>query len=379
VSAAAAASAAHPTRVVVDLDAIAHNVRLIKGLTVGGAAVLAVVKANAYGHGATAVARTALRAGAAWCGVATLAEGVALRESGITAPILVMGYTPAPLAADALAHDLRLTVYDRGVAEGLARAAAAAEKPCRVHVKIDTGMGRLGVLPDDARAFVAALLAMKGLVVDGLFTHFSCSEGDAEYTREQIRRFERATTGIDGPVRHACNSGGVFGFPEAHFDLVRPGLTLYGMSPYDAGREPAAIRQLRPALRWRSEVASVKTLPHGAPVGYSQRYRCEGERRIAVIPVGYGDGMRRTPHNAGEVLVRGQRAPICGTVCMDQCMIDVTHIDDVALGDEVVLIGTQGAERISADEVAVRTGTINYEVTTALLARPAREYVGGAA
>jgi alanine racemase len=379
VSAAAAAPAAHPTRVVVDLDAIAHNVRVIKGQITGRANVLAVVKANAYGHGAAAVARAALRAGAAWCGVATLPEGVALRESGIAAPILVMGYTPVAQAADALTHDLRLTVYDRGVAEGLARAAAAADKPCRVHVKIDTGMGRLGVLPDDARAFVAALRAMKGLVVDGLFTHFSCSEGDAEYTREQIRRFERATAGIDGPVRHACNSGGVFGFPEAYFDLVRPGLTLYGMSPYDAGREPAAIRQLRPALRWRTEVASVKTLPDGAPVGYNQRYRCDGERRIAVIPVGYGDGMRRTPHNAGEVLVRGQRAPICGTVCMDQCMIDVTHIDDVALGDEVVLIGTQGAERISADEVAARTGTINYEVTTALLARPAREYVGGTA
>lgn len=378
-NAAAVASAAHPTRVVVDLDAIAHNVRLITRLTAGRACVLAVVKANAYGHGAVAVARAALRAGAAWCGVATLPEGVALRESGVTAPILVMGYTPPALAADALAHDLRLTVYDRGVAEGLARAASAADKPCRVHVKIDTGMSRLGVLPDDARAFAADLQSAKSLIVDGLFTHFSCAESDPEYTLEQIRRFERATTGIDAPLRHACNSAGVFGFPHAHFDMVRPGLTLYGMSPYDAGREPAAIRQLRPALRWRTEVASVKTLPDGAPVGYNQRYRCDGERRIAVIPVGYGDGMRRTPQNAGEVLVRGQRAPICGTVCMDQCMIDVTHIDDVALGDEVVLIGAQGAERISVDEVAKRTGTINYEVTTALLARPAREYVGGAA
>ncbi len=364
----------HPTRLQIDLTAVRDNVRLLHELAAPRARVMAVVKANAYGHGAPAAARAALAGGATWCATATLPEAIALRRAGIDAPILALGYTPAALAAAALAHDLRVTLYDIDVARAAAAEAVAAGAQLRVHVKIDTGMGRLGVFPQDARAFIEQLRAMPGLCVEGAFTHFAASESDAEATRAQIRRFEDATRGIDGLLRHACNSAGVFAHPEAHFDLVRPGLAIYGMSPFDPGEEPPAARALRPALRWRTEIASVKTLPDGAPVGYNGRYRCVGVRRIAVIPVGYGDGMRRTPQNAGEVLVRGQRAPIRGSVCMDQCMIDVTDIPGVVIGDEAVLIGAQGDARITAEEVAARTGTVNYEVVTALASRPEREY-----
>ena len=338
---------------------------------------MAVVKANAYGHGAVAAARAAIEGGATWCATATLPEAVALRQAGITAPLLALGYTPAALVPDALAHDLRVTLYDIDVACAAAATAVAGGRTLRVHVKIDTGMGRLGVFPQDARAFIAQLRAMPGLQVEGAFTHFATSESDAENTHAQIRRFDDATRDIDGLLRHACNSAGVFAHSEAHFDIVRPGLAIYGLSPFEPGDEPPAARALQPALRWRTEIASVKELPDGAPVGYNGRYRCVGPRRIAVIPVGYGDGMRRTPHNAMEVLVHGRRAPIRGSVCMDQCMVDVTDVPDVRIGDEVVLLGEQENARITAEDVAARTGTVNYEVVTALAARPEREYIDG--
>lgn len=365
----------HPTRVQIDLAALRANVRLIHDLVAPRARVMAVVKANAYGHGAVAAARAALEGGAEWCATATLPEAVALRQAGIAAPLLALGYTSVALVPDALAHDLRVTLYDVDVARAAAATAAASGHTLRVHVKIDTGMGRLGVFPQDARAFIMQLRAMDGLQVEGAFTHFATSESDAENTRAQIRRFDDATRDIDDLLRHACNSAGVFAHPEAHFDIVRPGLAIYGLSPFEPGDEPPAARALQPALRWRTEIASVKELPDGASVGYNGRYRCVGPRRIAVIPVGYGDGMRRTPQNAVEVLVHGRRAPIRGSVCMDQCMVDVTAVPDVRIGDEVVLLGEQENARITAEDVAMRTGTVNYEVVTALAARPEREYI----
>jgi Alr-MurF fusion protein len=368
----------HPTQLRIDLGAIQSNIGLLRAHVGPEVKLMAVVKANAYGHGAVPVARAALAAGAAWLGVATLPEALELREAGIRAPVLAMGYTPPTLAREAIAHDVRVTLYDTGVARAMSDTAVALQRPCLTHIKIDTGMGRLGVLPDQARAFIEDTTALPGIQVEGLFTHFSCSDSDPDWTREQLRRFHAATDGVPA-LRHACNTGGVLGFPEAHLDMVRPGISLYGMSPYAPAEPPvhvaALIGKLCPALSWRTEVASVKCLPDGAPVGYNARYRCVGERTIAVLPVGYGDGLRRTPHNWGEVLVRGRRAPILGTVCMDQCMIDVTDIPGVRIGDEAVLLGEQGGVRISADDAAARSGTINYEITTALLARAARVYV----
>jgi alanine racemase len=237
-------------------------------------------------------------------------------------------------------------------------------------------MGRLGLLSHEAAADIEAITALDGIQVEGIYTHFSCADSDPDYTREQLRQFKHVVAGRDVPWLHASNSAGALDYPEAHFNLVRLGIALYGLSPY-APAEPRSplVQQLRPALSFKTCVVSVKTLPDGAAVGYGARYHCEGPRCVAVIPIGYGDGFRRTPHNFGEVLVHGQRAPILGSVCMDQCMIDVTHIAGVQLNDEVVLIGEQGGARITADEIAVRLGTVNYEVVTALTARPQRTYM----
>lgn len=366
----------HPTRIVVDLSAVQHNLRLLKQHAGPRVSVMAVVKANAYGHGAVEVAKAAVQAGVLWLGVSSVAEGVELRENGVTARILVMGYTPASLAREAMRHHLSVTIYDPDVATAFSRAAVECQQPACAHIKIDTGMGRLGLLPDAAAVGIDAIASLDGIQVEGIFTHFSCADSDPDYTREQLRRFRQVIAGRDALWLHACNSAGMMGYPEAHFNLVRPGISLYGLSPYGPA-EPRSplVRQLRPALSFKTRIASVKALPDGAPVGYGARYHCEGPRRVAVIPVGYGDGFRRTPHNFGEVLLHGRRAPILGSVCMDQCMIDVTHIASVQIEDEVVLIGEQGGARITADEIAARLGTVNYEVVTALTARPHRTYV----
>jgi alanine racemase len=253
------------------------------------------------------------------------------------------------------------------------------QQPCFAHIKIDTGMGRLGPLPCNAGEVIDAITALPGIEVEGLFTHLRSSESDPEFSREQLRLFRDVAQGRNVKWLHACNSAGTMMYPEGRFNMVRPGLALYGMSPFAPGAPLAPARdvvaQLKPALKWVTRIASIKMLPEGHGVGYNARYRCEGERRIAAIPVGYGDGYRRTPHNAGEVLVRGRRAPIRGNVCMDQTMIDVTDIPEAQFDDEVVLLGAQGNDCISADEIAQRIGTVNYEVTTALPARPIREYL----
>ena len=370
----------HPTRLIVDLSAIRHNARALRACAGADVSLMAVVKANGYGHGIGPAARAALQAGAAWCGVACVPEGLALREAGISVPILVMGYTPASLAREAIEFDLRVNLFDVNVARAFSRVAVELQKPCRAHIKIDTGMGRLGPLSCEAGAVIDAIAALPGIDIEGLFTHLRSSESDPDFSREQLRLFREVAQGRNVKWLHACNSAGTMMYPEGRFNLVRPGLALYGMSPFapspplPEARETVA--QLKPALKWVTRIASIKWLPDEHGIGYNARYRCEGERRIAVIPVGYGDGYRRTPHNAGEVLVRGRRAPIRGNVCMDQCMIDVTDIPEAQFDDEVVLLGAQGDDCISADEIALRLGTVNYEVTTALPARPPRVYLG---
>lgn len=366
----------HLTRVLVDLDAIRHNVRLLRAHVSPRTELMAVVKANGYGHGIVPVARAALQAGATWCGVASIAEGIALREADIRAPILVMGYTPPEFAAEAIRLGLSLTVFEHDVVRAIGHLGRQLGQPARVHVKVDTGMHRLGVLPDEAPSFIAQVAATERVVLEGVFTHLSSADDDPEYTEAQIRAFCAATERAPARYRHVCNSAGALGYPHAHFDLVRPGIALYGLSPYaPSALTHPLVRDLRPALTLTTTVASVKWLPPGASVGYGRRYRCRGRCRIAVIPIGYGDGFRRAPNHFGEVLVHGKRAPIVGSVCMDQTMLDVTHIPDAQIGDEVVLIGAQGEERITADEVAQRLGTINYEVVTALTARPQRVYL----
>lgn len=364
-----------PTWVEIDLDAIAHNVRRLVDIAGPGVEVMAVLKADAYGHGAVKVARTALNNGATCVGVACLGEAVELRRAGITAPILILGFTPPWQAREAVLHDVRVTVFAWDVAQAINRAAADLRDRARVHVKVDTGMGRLGLMPDEVVPFVRALHDLPHVEVEGIFTHFATADSaDQSYARAQLATFQRVLdalreAGFTFRYIHAANSAAMLTIPESRFNLVRPGIALYGLNPSPEVPCPPDFRR---ALSFKCQVAQVKLLPPGSCVSYGCTYRTPDWRKIAVIPVGYADGFRRAPAHWGEVLVKGRRAPIVGRVCMDQTMIDVTHIPDVRQGDEVVLIGRQGSEEITADEVAARLGTINYEVVSEILARVPR-------
>ncbi len=361
---------ARPTWVEIDLDAIANNVRLLASLA-APAKVLAVLKADAYGHGMVKVARTVLNNGAAWVGVATLGEAITLRRAGIDAPILVMSYMPAWQAHEAITHHISATIFSPELAQAFSRAAVDLNQTAYVHVKVDSGMGRLGLLPHEVIPFLRSI-DLPGLRVEGLYTHLATAEeADQSHARLQISRFkqllkELEAAGLRPPLVHAVNTAGLINFPEARFDLVRPGIGLYGLPPSPETPLPPGFR---PALAFKSTIGQVKTLPPDSPVGYGATYRTKGSETIAIIPVGYADGFRRSPRTWGEVLVKGQRAPLVGRVSMDQAAINVSHIPNVRQGDEVVLIGKQGDEEITAEEVAAKLGTINYEVVSELLAR----------
>ena len=276
-----------------------------------------------------------------------------LRNAGIVAPILVLGYTPSWQVRDALRRDIQITIFDDEVARECALAAVELALPARVHVKVDTGMARLGLQPAEALPFLQRLHDLQGLEVDGLFTHFATADSaDESFTHEQIRRFkqvvDQATAlGLRPRLVHAANSAAILRYPQAHWDLVRPGIALYGLDP---SSETRCSADFRPALAFKTAIAQVKTLPPGSPVSYGATYITTGETRIATIPVGYADGFRRSPAWR-EVLVRGQRVPVVGRVCMDYTMLDVTAVAGVTVGDEVVLIGQQGA-----DTLRCRTG-----------------------
>jgi alanine racemase len=365
-----------PTWLEVDLGAIARNVRYLKAAA-GQAALMAVLKGDAYGHGAVQVAHTALHNGADWCGVACLSEAAELRRAGIDAPILVLGYTPAWQASDAVRLGLCATVFDRATAAAFSQAAQALAGVARVHVKVDSGMHRLGRPPAEVADLLADLRRLPHLEVEGLFTHLAMADdlspaGQAA-TAAQLACFEDllvelSAAGLRPPMAHAANSAALLTRPEARFDLVRPGIALYGLAPSaDVG-----ATGLSPALAWKTQVAGVRAVAAGEAVGYGHAWRARRASRIATIPVGYADGFRRGPSTWRHVLVRGQPAPVVGRVSMDQTTIDVTDIPGARQGDEVVLIGRQGAQGITVDEVAAWLGTIGYEVVSAILARVPR-------
>jgi alanine racemase len=366
---------ARPTWVEVNLEAVAYNVRRIKEIIAPEVKILTVLKADAYGHGALTVARTAINNGASYCGVASVNEAIRLRDGGLTAPTLVLGYTPAWLAREAILRDIALTFYDGDIARALSRAATDLRRTACVHIKVDTGMGRLGLLPDQVVPFVQEIRELPGLDLAGIFTHFSIADDeDLQYTRWQLSRFQEvlkslSEIGVRFRTVHCANSAAILRLPESHFNTVRLGLAMYGLQPSPYAPLPTGFR---PALTWKTTIAQVKTLPPGSYVSYGNTYRTEEEERIAVIPVGYADGFRRAPTRWQAVLIRGQRAPIVGRVCMDQTMISVDGIPNVRGGDEVVLIGPQGEDEITAEEVAGWLGTVNYEVVSEILARVPR-------
>ena len=367
-----------PTWGEVDLGAVRANTRRLAALA-DPAALLAVVKADGYGHGAVPVARAALDAGASWLGVALVEEGTALRAAGLDARVLVLSEPPAAAAGHVVDARLTPVVYTEPGIEALAKVVAdrAADDPLPVHLKVDTGMHRVGCSPDDAPNLVAAVQARPELRLEGICTHFAVAdEPERPETRAQLEEFGRLVAGLEGagtrpPIVHAANSAGLLQFPDARFDLVRVGIALYGVAP-----GPGTAVALDPALSLRARVTYVKALPAGARVSYGLRYALERPGRVATVPVGYADGVpRNLGLRGGEVLLHGRRYPIAGAVTMDQLMVDVGD-DDVEPGDEVVLLGAQGGDAIRAEEWADRLGIIAYEVVTGIGPRVPRRYAG---
>ena len=359
----------------IDLGAIAHNVKEIRKITAPNTKICAVVKADAYGHGAVAVARTVLQAGADRLAVAIMSEALELRRAGFRVPILVLGHTPigqAPIVAD---HDITQTIFSMDLAKALSKAAVAAGKVINVHIKIDTGMGRIGIRPEDAGEFAEAVSLLPGIQIEGVFSHFATSDSrDKSFTYEQYEQFMQAVKriedkGITIPIRHISNSAAVLDLPEMNLDMVRPGIILYGLWPSD---EVNRNIELQPAMKFKAQVCFSKNMPPEAPISYGRAYFTDKPSRIATLPVGYADGWSRLLVNKVHVLIRGERAPVVGRVCMDQCMIDVTHIPEVKNGDEALLFG--GAD-LPVEEVAAYMGTINYEIVCMVGKRVPRLYV----
>lgn len=355
-----------PTRAVIDSRAIEDNVRFFLSRLSPGTELMAVVKADGYGHGALRVARAALAAGATWLGVATAEEGVALRGQGISAPILILGASWGEQVKLAVEADLDVTVFHPDALRETAEAARRAKRAVRVHLKVDTGMGRVGIQPEELDADWLERLRSTPVVWQGLMTHLAESEApDPGFTREQVSRFLDVVDKIRRlaalpPCLHVANSAAAVRFPGTHFNLVRVGLGLYGLKAHPA------MAPLVPALGLQSRVVHVKQVPAGFAVGYGRTYRTPGPLQIATVPVGYADGYRRGLSNRAEVLVRGRRYPVVGVVSMDQLTVAVPLDHPVQRGDVVTLIGRDGDEEISASELAATLGTIPYEIVTGL-------------
>ena len=367
-----------PTRIRVDLDALTHNLGRIRAHA--GVPVLGVVKANAYGHGLVPVARHLARQGIDQLGVAFVEEGMELRRAGITTPILVMGGIFGPQVAQFIVHDLEITVSSLDKLRQVEAAAQSLGRQATIHLKIDTGMERIGVHSYSAAPFIEAAVASRWCRLKGIYSHLACADDPASpMTLEQLDRFLDACAhitriGAPMPVRHLANSGGVLHFPQAHLDMVRPGILLYGVLP-----DPASIPAIdvRPALSLVSQVVYFKVVRAGHPVSYGATWAPAADTRVVTVPIGYGDGFPRALSSRGQVLVRGQRRQLVGSVCMDQFMVDLGPAGTAYNEDEVVLVGSQQGEAIRAEDLARLAGTIPYEILTGLNQRIPREYRGG--
>ncbi|MEZ4619580.1 MAG: alanine racemase [Caldilineaceae bacterium] len=361
------------------------NLQIIKRLLRPTTRLMAVVKGNGYGHDALTIARIAAVAGADWLAVATPGEGLELRTQGITLPILVLGYTPAWAVATALQHNLTLTVDAQATIDAIVQAAQTMGRQAYVHIKVNTGMNRLGLLPSTVVPFLQQLANEPALVVEGIYTHFATADQeDDSFLMTQFGHFQTmlralAAERLRPPVAHAANSAATLRYPSTHLDMVRCGIALYGLHP-DPQTTPLPTA-IQPVLSWKAQVVHLTALQPGDSVGYGRAFVAKQAITVATIPVGYADGFPRSPQQWGEVLLHGHRVPIVGRVCMDQTMVDVTPLmaagQPVQEGDEVVLIGKQGKETLSAEEIGQRTGTINYEVVSRILPRVPRVCVLG--
>jgi alanine racemase len=358
----------------IDLGAIESNVRYF--VENSPAQVMAVVKANGYGHGAAQAASASLRGGATWCAVARTEEASELRQAGITCPILLLGFTPQGKMPEMILADVSMTVWDEAQIQAASEAAKGVGKPAHLHLKVDTGMSRLGSTPERTGHLTGLIKASPMLVSEGLFTHFACAdEVDPAPTDQQVDRLlpmleKLERDGLRPPLVHAANSATTLTRKNLHFDIVRAGIAIYGLHPSPDCPNPSSFR---PAMTWKTQLSQVKMLPPGRGLSYGHIYTTSADERIGTLPVGYADGFRRTDGN--QVLVGGKRVPVVGRVCMDQCLVQLDEVPEAAPGDEVVLIGQQGEEAITAEDVAECWGTINYEVTCGVGRRVPRLYL----
>jgi len=356
----------------IDLGAIKNNILSLKKILSPGAKFMAVVKANAYGHGAVAVARTAEENGVEYLAVANISEAIELRNEGILVPILILTESPTSALHEVIAYDLAQTIYSFSEAQALSEEASKRNKKARVHIKVDTGMGRVGVSPSSALSLVHKVSSLPNLVIEGIFTHFAKAEETGDnYTIEQFEKFKGVLAKVaEIPIKHAANSAATVFFPQTHLDMVRVGLMIYGLYPSDSARNKV---NLTPALSFLSRVTYVKRVDAGTPLGYGGIYKTKKETTIVTIPVGYADGFSRRLSNKGRVLIGGKRYPVVGRISMDLTLADIGDAK-VKVGDEVVLIGRQGLESISADEIAELEDTISYEIVCSIGKRVPRIY-----
>lgn len=366
-----------PVWVEIDLDNLEFNLEQIKSNISGDTQIMAVVKANAYGHGAIPIARTLIKGGVHRLGVALPEEGVELREAGISLPIHVLGEAINGQFDLIIDYDLIPTVARMETLETLNNMARERGIRKKVHIKIDTGMGRIGLQAAEGINFIKYGAKLSNIELEGLMTHFATAdEGDKEYTYKQWEKFknlfqELEGAGIKVPIKHAANSATIIDLRDFQLDMVRPGIALYGLLP---SSEVKAVK-LKPVLSWKAKIDFIKEVPVGTPISYGATYITDKKSKIATIPLGYADGYSRLLSNKAYVLINGQKAPIRGRVCMDQFMVDITDIPDLRVGDEVVLIGNQGKNSITATDLACLIGTINYEILTNISLRVPRKYI----
>lgn len=365
-----------PTWAEIDLEVIAHNCRAIQGVLAKNAGIMAVVKANAYGHGMNEISKVLQKLKIAYLGVATLDEALTLRKAKIRTPILILGSVLPEEAEIAVKNNITLTLCNTELLKALKSIVKDGLKP-KVHIKVDTGMGRIGVWHEDAVKFVKETNKIKAIDIEGIYTHFSIAGRDKFFTQHQINYFEKILSaledlGIKVPLRHAANSIACVDWKKSHLNMVRPGIIIYGIYPK---RNFPRLIELKPAFSLKTKIAFIKNTPPGRSISYGRTYITQQDTKIATLPIGYADGYGRILSNKAEVLVGGRRAPVVGKVTMDQTMIDVGHMKDVKVGDEVVLIGKQKDDEIRIERLARLAGTIPYELVTGITSRVPRLYL----
>ncbi|RBP44787.1 alanine racemase [Garciella nitratireducens] len=364
-----------PTWIEVDLDAISHNIQTIRKLVGKDKKIMGIVKADAYGHGAVEVAQVLLKHGVEYLAVSILDEAIALRKGGIIAPILILGYTPVEQVKEIVKWGITQTIYNRDIIYALSKEAQKQKKRVKIHIKVDTGMGRIGFIgKEEIVKAVKEFRQLPYIDIEGIFTHFSVADQkDKRYTFKQLKNFEKVIKALEKediyiPIKHTANSAATIDIDQSRFDMVRPGIILYGLYPSDEVRKERL--NLKPAMSFKTRIAHIKKVPPNTSISYGRKFITSNESIIATLPVGYADGFSRMLSGKAKVLIQGKKVPVVGAICMDQCMVDISNIPNVEIGDEVIVFG----KGLPVEEIAEKLGTINYEVICMLNKRVPRVY-----